>query len=149
MSSSIPRDSKPLNAPSGASLADLLISDIPNPPAGTTGQWLLSCTNKNTVYIQNLNNPNENYNLMMVARPPGSTLPPNNVESGAQWQWGTSLYCAFNDGSGVWQVFEDSIDFVAGIIELSKEGKSDPTSSNDGMNCLRGESPFTTTAAPR
>ncbi|CAE7355911.1 unnamed protein product [Symbiodinium natans] len=144
VASNIPFTQQPLVNPTGSSLADILISDIPNPPAGSTGQWLLSCTRSGQVYIQNLQDSSFHYTLTMQAIP-GSVVPGGGSASGAQWQWQTSLYCAYNDGRGVWQVFEDTIDFGNLTIDVEKAGISQATSSNDGLNCLGGESPFTTT----
>ncbi|CAE7560705.1 yvaG [Symbiodinium natans] len=144
VASNIPYTQQNLINPSGSTLADILISDIPNPPAGATGQWLLSCSQSGQVYIQNLLDSTFHYTLTMQAIP-GSVVPGGGSASGAQWQWQTSLYCAYNDGRGVWQVFEDTIDFGNLTIDVEKAGMSQPTSSNDGLNCLGGESPFTTT----
>lgn len=80
--------------------------------------------------------------------------------AGAQWQFGTSLFCAYNTPNpggnppspgGVWELDLTSISLpagpgvVPGTIEAVRVSDSEKTNSNDGLNCIKGESPFTTT----
>jgi len=80
--------------------------------------------------------------------------------SGAQWLFNGSVYCAYNDGkTGVIEVVLSETTFdgpTNGTVRAGRVNSSAKTSSNDGLNCLNAATPFppcpplatTTSAAP-
>jgi len=154
--------------------ADLMVTDLNQ--FGITGlpnvgqSWVVTCqkgadydptdpVNKpgNRVYIQSLDDPTVYYVLLMQENfvPIPSDL---GGSSGAQWQFGSELFCAYNDPNtspppydgGVWDLSLTSIVLDVfgpntGTIEVTRVSNSAKTNSNDGLNCIKGDNPFTTT----
>jgi len=81
--------------------------------------------------------------LTMVGADPGQG---GDANSGAQWAFNGTLYCAYNDGtSGVIQVLLNETFFdsnTTGKICAARVNNSAETRSNDGLNCLNAASPF-------
>ena len=110
-------------------LADLMVTNL---TALGPGQWLVSCTDDSRVYIQSFDDPNTNFFLTLL----GTDVNTITGSSGAQWQWNNDLYCAYNpNGVGVWELGLNTIDIIAGTIEVKRVSNSEATNSNDGLNC--------------
>ena len=144
-------------------LADLMVLDMRNFGFPSTGgaSWMIRCVNGafnppgNRVYIQSLTDATEYYVLNMLSN--GAPIQ-NNLGglAGAQWQFGTSLFCAYNTPNpggnppspgGVWELDLTSISLpagpgvVPGTIEAVCVSDSEKTNSNDGLNCIRVRAP--------
>ncbi|CAE7939475.1 unnamed protein product, partial [Symbiodinium sp. KB8] len=137
------------------SIADLMVLDLPalDPNFPTTGgqSWLIGCVdgaaNNNQVYIQSLTDELLNYFLVMTDPMTGAPLAPNlGGASGAQWQFKTSLFCAYNHPppGGVYELDLTQIVLptlpnlgpagATGTIPAARVSDSDKTNSNDGLN---------------
>lgn len=61
---------------------------------------------------------------------------------GAGWNFQGKVYFANNQGHGVYEVLLDKINLNAGTAVVAKVGQSEPSRSNDGVNCLAAPPPF-------
>lgn len=77
--------------------------------------------------------------LDMVGEDPGT----GDDSSGAQWLFDGRIFCAYNDGtSGVIEILLNSINLGTGKVDAIRVSDSNPTNSNDGLNCLKSRPPF-------
>merc|ERR550534_1801409 len=68
---------------------------------------------------------------------------------GAAWNFKNQLYFANNNGQGVYQLDMGSIDLKKGTARMVRAGSAMETSSNDGMGCPKGVSPFPPVLPPK
>jgi len=68
---------------------------------------------------------------------------------GSAWSFKTGVYFSCNKGKGVYQLDPGSVNLKTKQAKFYKAGDSAKTSSNDGMNCMKGLSPFKPVVPPR
>merc|ERR1719195_390621 len=68
---------------------------------------------------------------------------------GAAWNFKNHLYFANNAGKGVYQLDIGSIDLKASTAKMVRAGSAMETSSNDGMGCPKGVSPWPPVLPPK
>ncbi|CAE7271963.1 unnamed protein product, partial [Symbiodinium sp. CCMP2456] len=96
------------------------------------------------VIIQNLEVPSIFYSVTMQ---PTNAVSPSG-EAGAQWDFDGFIYCAYNNGDGVYEILVDDVDVQSLEVPVTLVNPSQELIgiSNDGLNCITVEPPFTTTS---
>ena len=126
-------------------LADLSILKLDLEQGAGEQVYVVGCWS-NLVYFKQVSGNLTNVQpivMTMVGADPGQG---GDANSGAQWAFNGTLYCAYNDGmSGVIQVLLNQMFFntsTRGTIFAARVNNSAETRSNDGLNCLNAPSPF-------
>lgn len=122
---------------------------------GTSQEYLVGCFRDSTpnaakVWVQqvsgvtNPNSPPLPIELTITnANPAGS--------AGATWSFQNRIFCAYNNvGQGVYEPLLSTANIAAGTqnnrrigsVTVEFRSTSDPTASNDGMNCINALAPF-------
>ncbi|CAE7685189.1 unnamed protein product [Symbiodinium sp. CCMP2592] len=110
---------------------------------GRDDLWLISCENDNVI-IQNLERPEFFYSVTMQP----TNAPSPQGEAGAQWDFDGFIYCAYNNGDGVYEILVDDVDVQSLEVPVTLVSQSQELiqTTNDGLNCITVEPPFTTTS---
>lgn len=134
-----------VNAPPSPlnSLSDFVV--VQAGPGGSAGTYFVSCVG-DLVVVASISSPTQaQITLSMTGDDPiaGGTRP----DSGAQWDFSNRVFCAYNSGTGVFEISLSQADVGGLTVPSTRVSPSAPTGSNDGMNCITVDAPFTTTTS--
>jgi len=76
-------------------------------------------------------------------------MPSDEDGFGAAWNFKSELYFASNSGKGVYHLDLGSINLEKQEVSFVKAGESMETTSNDGLGCPKGRSPFEPVLPPK
>ena len=124
---------------------DLAIREIENFPNNQDLDWVISC-DEDRVLLQSVEGTTSRFYDLQMVLPVGATYSLPSGNAGAIWDFDGRIYCAYNNGDGVFEVLLDQITTSSAPVVLASPANAlSPSAQNDGMNCVRQPTPFPTT----
>ncbi|CAE7713047.1 unnamed protein product [Symbiodinium sp. CCMP2592] len=126
---------------------DLAIREIQNFPGNNDLDWVVSCT-EDRVLLQSVEGTTSRFYDLQMVLPVGAAYGLPSGSAGAMWDFKGRIYCAYNNGDGVFEILLDQVSTTQVPVVLASPAESIPiTAQNDGMNCFEEETPFPTTTS--
>jgi len=121
-------------------IADMAVTPMDLDGSGQVVDYAFMLDKKSTMYIVKVA-PDAKTMWKLKAAGDG-LLSASQNGFGAAWNYQQRLFFASNFGGGVYEVDKKSINLSALTLTMKWVGKSEPTTNNDGMNCVKSEAPW-------
>jgi len=133
-------DLRPTSLGATSWIADMAVVPLDLDGSGQIADYAFMLDRDGDMYVVKVGSPS---NTVWKLKASADGLVPAKAEGfGAAWSYEDKIFFASNVGRGIYEVDLASIDLNALTVDLKWVGKSDPTTNNDGMNCLASVSPW-------